>query len=161
MNLADAIRQASLNAAATRLGPAPFLALHTNESFEERAGRDGSGQFEFDSSETEAEFRQFAESRPAVAGAQPASTAASRLELNLSPDQTGQLLRYLGSKHHEMLTLRETARILRLPTSAVRRLAEEGTLPGLSIEGRWRFVKTSIDEWIQMQILRKEEGHAA
>jgi excisionase family DNA binding protein len=84
-----------------------------------------------------------------------------RLELFLSPEQMNQLFRSLVATQHAMLTLREAAQYLRVHPNTVEHMAQEGELPGLLIEGRWRFPKTSLDEWLNIQVFKKGEGHAA
>lgn len=52
---------------------------------------------------------------------------------------------------HEVLTLEEVADYLRLPREVVERQALQGIIPGRSIEGTWRFLRSAIDVWLQGQ----------
>ena len=72
------------------------------------------------------------------------------------------LFRALVATQHSMLTLREAANYLRIPSSTLELLAAESKLPALHIDGRWRFPKSGIDEWIMLQSFREGEvGDAA
>lgn len=85
-----------------------------------------------------------------------------RLELFLSPDQMSSLFRALVATQHGMMTLREAANYLRVHTGTVEQMAQDGTIPALMIEGRWRFPKSSLDEWLSVQVFRsKGESDAA
>jgi excisionase family DNA binding protein len=48
-----------------------------------------------------------------------------------------------------VLTLAEAAEYLRLSPERILRQVEQGTLPGRQIDGDWRFLKASIDEWLK------------
>jgi excisionase family DNA binding protein len=71
-----------------------------------------------------------------------------RLELVLNPEQLSSLLRAIVAGQHSVMTLREAAAYLRLPSNTVDQLATEGKLPALSIDGKWRFTHAALDEWI-------------
>lgn len=88
----------------------------------------------------------------------PASAvgAAVRLELFLSPEQLSTLFRAVAANQHTMLTLRETASFLRVPASSLEQLAQDGHIPGFHIDGRWRFSKAAIEDWLAAQQQRKE-----
>jgi len=87
---------------------------------------------------------------------------AVRFEIFLSPDQLSCLFRALVATQHSMLTLREAAHYLRIPSSTLELLAAESKIPALHIDGRWRFPKSGIDEWIMLQSFREGEvGDAA
>ncbi|HCJ66945.1 MAG TPA: hypothetical protein DHV62_06365 [Elusimicrobia bacterium] len=47
----------------------------------------------------------------------------------------------------EVLTLKETAELLKLRPEKVYLLAENGKLPGAKVGGRWRFVRKEILHW--------------
>jgi excisionase family DNA binding protein len=47
----------------------------------------------------------------------------------------------------EILTLEEVAIRLAVPVSTVARLAEQGELPGHTVDGQWRFHQWVVDEW--------------
>jgi excisionase family DNA binding protein len=74
-----------------------------------------------------------------------------RLELVLTPEQLSNLLRAIVAGQHSVMTLREAASYLRLPGTVVDQLASEGKLPALSIDGKWRFTHSALDEWMNRQ----------
>ena len=47
----------------------------------------------------------------------------------------------------EILTLEEVATRLAVPVSTVSRLADQGDLPGHTVDGQWRFHRWVVDEW--------------
>ncbi len=49
----------------------------------------------------------------------------------------------------DVLTLDEVAQYLRLPRETVERQALQGKIPGRLIEESWRFLKRSIDHWLE------------
>ncbi|MCH7946126.1 MAG: helix-turn-helix domain-containing protein [Armatimonadetes bacterium] len=57
---------------------------------------------------------------------------------------------------HTILTLREAAAYLRLGSKALERLVENGEIPALEIDGRWRFPKTNLDDWMTMKTATTE-----
>jgi excisionase family DNA binding protein len=49
---------------------------------------------------------------------------------------------------NSLLTIEETAALLRLPVDSVRRLLKAGRLPGgVKIGGKWRIRADVLDEW--------------
>lgn len=82
---------------------------------------------------------------------------AVRFEIFLSPEQLSCLFRALVATQHSMMTMREAANYLRITSSALEQLAQEGKIPALQIEGRWRFPKSGIDEWVMLQSFREAE----
>lgn len=125
--------------------------------------------FDFAAPDESAETIDFAvdavTAAPVAMPEQPSTTVQTgnvvRLELFLSPEQMNQLFRSLVATQHAMLTLREAAQYLRVHPATVEHMAQDGQLPGLLIEGRWRFPKSSLDEWLNIQVFKKGEGHAA
>ncbi len=90
----------------------------------------------------------------------PADMAAGnlvRFEIFLSPEQLSCLFRALVATQHSMLTLREAAHYLRIPATTLEQLAAEGKIPALQLEGRWRFPKSGMDEWVMLQSFRDGE----
>jgi excisionase family DNA binding protein len=55
-----------------------------------------------------------------------------------------------------VLTLGEAAKLLRVPVSMVRTLAEERELPGRKIGDQWRFLKSVLLEWLRGKPTSKE-----
>jgi excisionase family DNA binding protein len=82
---------------------------------------------------------------------------AVRFEIFLSPEQLSCLFRALVSTQHSMMTLREAANYLRIPATTLEQLAVESKIPALQLEGRWRFPKSGIDEWVMLQSFREGE----
>ena len=127
MNLADAIRQAA-QSSGTTLGPqTPQVAEPTGQ------------------------IQQEISLVALPVNANPDSASVSnvvRLELVLNPEQLSSLLRAIVNGQHSVLTLREAAAYLRLPSNLVDQMASEGKLPGLSIDGKWRFTYSALDEWL-------------
>ena len=79
-----------------------------------------------------------------------------RLELLLTPDQLSNLFRAVAANQHSLWTLKDAAAYLRISSRALAQLAEEGSVPGFLVDGRWRFAKTSVDEWLQSTAVMKE-----
>ena len=96
------------------------------------------------------------------AGPALASGNVVRFEIFLSPEQLSCLFRALVATQHSMMTMREAAAYLRIPAATLEQLANESKIPALQIEGRWRFPKSGIDEWVMLQSFRDGEvGDAA
>lgn len=74
-----------------------------------------------------------------------------RLELYLSPEQMKGLFAAVVGSQHSVLTTREASALLRVNPQALEKMAEEGTVPAVSIEGRWRYSKSAIEEWLSLQ----------
>lgn len=79
-----------------------------------------------------------------------------RLELFLTPEQLNSLFRAVVATQHSVMTLREAAAYLRISPSRLETMAQEGQIPAFLIDGRWRFARNSVDEWLNMQSLQKE-----
>jgi excisionase family DNA binding protein len=57
------------------------------------------------------------------------------------------------------MTLREAAHYLRLRLAEVESLAEQGIIPGFKVDGRWRFLKNALDEWLLLQKATEFQSH--
>lgn len=89
-----------------------------------------------------------------------------RFEVRLTNQQLYDLLQWLARNLHPVMTLREAASYLRLRTSEVAALAENGEVPAFKVDGKWRFIKSALDEWMLAQratefSLKEEEPHVA
>ncbi len=89
-----------------------------------------------------------------------------RFEVRLTNQQLYDLLQWLARNLHPVMTLREAASYLRLRTSEVASLAENGEVPAFKVDGKWRFIKNALDEWMLAQratefSLKEEEPHVA
>ncbi len=47
---------------------------------------------------------------------------------------------------HDVLTLAEAARFLRLKPAKVRALADSGQIPGRKFDGEWRFLRSALED---------------
>lgn len=81
-----------------------------------------------------------------------------RLELFLSAEQMGGMFRAIMAGQHTILTAREAAAYLRISQESLIKLAEDGELPGVLIEGRWRFPKPNLDDWMTMQSVGPDDS---
>ena len=57
----------------------------------------------------------------------------------------------------EILEVKEVARILKVSTRTVIRLAERNELTAFKIGDLWRFRRSDIDEYIRQQIQRRQQ----
>lgn len=81
-----------------------------------------------------------------------------RLEVFMTPEQTQALMRTVLTGNKTVWTSREVAQYLRLTAPAVEKMAFEGNLPGFKVGESWRFLKSSIDDWMHAQGLHSESG---
>jgi len=107
-----------------------------------------------------------ATSVPATASDDADTMQTVRFEVRLTTQQLHDLLQWLARNLHPVMTLREAAHYLRLRPSELQTLAENGTLPAFKVDGRWRFLKTALDEWMLAQRatelkVKEEEPHVA
>jgi PTS system nitrogen regulatory IIA component len=61
----------------------------------------------------------------------------------------------------EILTIKQVARYLKVNERAVYKLAQEGTIPTVKIANQWRFRRSMIDGWLDLQMsshLRNANG---
>lgn len=79
-----------------------------------------------------------------------------RFELVLSPEQMNALFKGVVEAERSVLTLREAAHHLRIPSRRLEEIAELGQIPAFLIDGKWRFSRNSVDEWLAKQSFRKE-----
>jgi len=84
-----------------------------------------------------------------------------RLEMFLSPEQLHGLFKAAVTSQHSMMTLRETASYLRIPPATLEEMASQGRIPALTIDGKWRFVRSSVDEWVSAQQHTPREANDA
>ena len=47
------------------------------------------------------------------------------------------------------MTLKEVAEYLRLAEITIYRLTERKDLPGFKAGGKWRFIKSEVDQWLR------------
>lgn len=76
---------------------------------------------------------------------------AVRLEFSLTTDQLGSLLKAVLSNQHDVLTAKEAAHMLRTTSRSVEELAASGRLNGFKVDGKWKFSRTTLEEWMNKQ----------
>ncbi|MER3402479.1 MAG: hypothetical protein C4336_01805 [Armatimonadota bacterium] len=74
-----------------------------------------------------------------------------RFEVRLTNQQLYDLLNWMARALHPVMTLREAAHYLRLRPTELHQMAEHGIIPAFRVDGRWRFLKAALDEWILLQ----------
>ncbi len=79
-----------------------------------------------------------------------------RLELFLSPEQLSGLFRAVVANQHTVMTLREAAQYLRMGAGVLEQMAQDGKIPALMIDGKWRFSRAAVDEWLSLQGRQRE-----
>lgn len=147
MNLADAIRKAAhLHAPETE--PANRAVTEaTQEEQVEQPRLQGEAPI----------FKSAPPVTPIFPELQATNGNAVRLEIFLSGEQMTGMLKAIMAGQHSVLTLREAASYLRISSSSLVRLAEEGEIPAVEIDGRYRFPKSNLDDWLATQSLTSEE----
>ncbi len=60
----------------------------------------------------------------------------------------------------QLLTMHELAAYLHLDEATVSKLVMQGKIPSLQVDRQWRFKRTSIDEWIEQQLVGDDENFA-
>ena len=56
----------------------------------------------------------------------------------------------------EIMTVEEVADYLRVTEKTIYRLLKQGKIPSAKVGRQWRFQKSSIDEWLQQNSVRKK-----
>lgn len=159
MNLADAIRQATqdrgfgLPAETTRVNAHPVVEAMAVAATSETVTPNPEQVFNPEPIQEETPMNTNSDSQE-VAHSNSASTVV-KLELFLTPDQLASLFKAVAAGQHTMLTAREAAGYLRIPVHSLETMASEGQVPGFQIDGKWRFAKQSIDEWLLAQLPQK------
>ena len=92
-----------------------------------------------------------------VTASQNSATAFPvKFELYLSPEQLTGLFKGVVTTQHSVMTLSETARYLRIPGRKLQEMAQLEQIPAFLINGKWRFARNSVDEWLAKRPFRKE-----
>jgi excisionase family DNA binding protein len=170
MNLADAIRKAALAAghqdpcspaslsAEPTHGEKTFPNPHT-PSYQEYQGVDSVTPEEIES-EGEVEVMSVRNGEIVSPNDMPqvplGPTTAVRLELFLAPEQVSSLMRCIVATQHSVMTLREAAHFLRIPGANLEQLATDRVVPAFQVDGKWRFSRTALDEWLSDQGRQRE-----
>jgi excisionase family DNA binding protein len=79
-----------------------------------------------------------------------------KFELNLTAEQLTGLIKEAVKTQECVMTLRETARYLRIPGRRLEEMAQLGQIPAFLIDGNLRFARNSVDEWLAQRPFRKE-----
>jgi excisionase family DNA binding protein len=82
---------------------------------------------------------------------------AVRLEIFLNGEQMAGMLKAIMAGQHSVLTVREAASYLRVSPKTIERLIEDGEIPAVEIDGRYRFPKSNLDDWLAHQSAEHEE----
>ncbi len=154
MNFAEAIRQASTTKHESHASKDPTPQVYPHVTQEEHTN------------EPEATLKvvepavDAITAQPITVPEAPVVTTGSvvRLELFLNPEQLTNLFRAVSATQHSMMTLREAASYLRVHASVLEQMAQDGEIPAFNIDGRWRFPKSGVDEWLTLQTFRKESA---
>lgn len=72
-----------------------------------------------------------------------------KMELHLTPEQTLSLFRTAMTTQRSVMTLGETADYLRLTAGELYEMAENGIIPSFTVGSQIRFMKATIDQWIE------------
>ncbi len=136
MNFADAIRKAASDPGG------PVLEPNTNKN-----------ETTFTQLPTNPDMPEAA--HPNVAG------NVVRLELFLTAEQMSGMLRAIMAGQHTVLTAREAAAYLRVSQDLLLKMAENGEIPGILIEGRWRFPKSNLEDWLTSVSIHAEDEDVA
>lgn len=168
MNLADAIRKATADPNGN-----PVLGQNTVQATGQITGQPQPNPqpqttspkpqpkqaFDQDEISKAADFaaQQFAVPEPASPFV--ANGNVVRLELFLSAEQMSGLFRAIMAGQHTVMTAREAAAYLRVSKDTLMKLAEEGEIPGILIDGRWRFPKPNLDEWLSLQKVNQDDSN--
>jgi excisionase family DNA binding protein len=92
-----------------------------------------------------------------VTASQNSATAYPvKFELYLSPEQLTGLFKGVVTTQHSVMTLNEAARYLRIPGRKLKEMAQLGQIPAFLIDGKWRFARNSVEEWLAQRSFRKE-----
>jgi len=145
MNLADAIRLA---------------AQSTGESLGQpqaasRAPKPGKSQRR-DPVEGQTPTKERKTERAPDTGALPSGHNIVRLELVLNPEQLKVFLGAVTASQHSVLTLREAAQYLRVSQGSLESMAQDGAVPAMTVDGKWRFARQALEEWLNAHPKRKE-----
>lgn len=171
MNLADAIRQAAATVKSGGQHPTPETASKASEPkpiqkpaapVQAAPATEPSQQVAESFVELNREPTVFASEIDDSRVPEPPSIMVTsgnvvRLELFLGAEQMNAMLRAVMQGQHSVMTLREAASYLRLNTGALERMATDGEIPAFSIEGRWRFPKATLDEWLAVKSYQNDE----
>jgi excisionase family DNA binding protein len=147
MNLADAIRRAA-QTSGTPLGE-PELAI-------EETSYPAHAAYTEDRTQEPSKAKEQPMKQPQEAHEVPSGHNVVRLELVLNPEQLKGFFGAVIASQHSVLTLREAASYLRVSQSSLEKMADEGEVPGMSVDGKWRFTRQALEDWLTSHPTKKE-----
>jgi excisionase family DNA binding protein len=166
MNLADAIRLAASSTGAPLGQPtkAEEQSGNTLELFQQPAHapahaaerKKAPGSREADRGEGPALAKEQKMKHSHEANEAPPGHNVVRLELVLAPEQLKGFFGAVIKSQHSVLTLREAAQLLRVNQSSLEKLAMSGDVPGMMVDGKWRFTRQALEDWLGAHPTRKE-----
>jgi len=70
----------------------------------------------------------------------------------------GDRQRNTPSPTPEVMTIDDLAAYLQVSKSSLYKLAQEGRVPGQKVGRHWRFLRTTIDAWLDKRVTYPEAG---
>ncbi len=172
MNLADAIRHAAGGGTFTAPAPSPAPARVTHapavtptpvaKSSAATAKKNDNKKKIVETvrknahPDTTLKLEESIENLTVTASQNSATAYPVKFELYLSPEQLTGLFKGVVTTQHSVMTLNETARYLRMPGRKLKEMAQLGQIPAFLIDGKWRFARNSVEEWLAQRSFRKE-----
>ena len=167
MNLADAIRHAanggsftapptSAPAVASKSAPAPAFANGASAKKNDSKKKIVETVRKNAHPDTTLKLEESIENLTVTASQNSATAYPVKFELYLSPEQLTGLFKGVVTTQHSVMTLNETARYLRMPGRKLKEMAQLGQIPAFLIDGKWRFARNSVEEWLAQRSFRKE-----
>jgi excisionase family DNA binding protein len=156
MNLADAIRMASQSGNAPAAQPAVTEARESStiELFTHESGpatKAASATIVESSPQREQKMKHTHEAHEA-----PNGHKVVRMEFVLAPDQLKRFFGAVIASQHGVLTLREAAHFLRVSQRSLEGMAHDGDVPGMMVDGKWRFTRQALEDWLGAHPNKKE-----
>ncbi|MCW5936934.1 MAG: helix-turn-helix domain-containing protein [Fimbriimonadaceae bacterium] len=145
MNLADAIRKAAQEGSLPPIGSVPTAFAPSPNHNVPESGDATVGQG----------------LPPDAPSAAILSGNVVRIELFLSSEQTSSMLRAIMAGQHTVMTMAEAAQYLRIRPQSLAKLARDGEIPSVEIDGRYRFQKHVLDEWLHQAVTAEEKTDVA
>lgn len=165
MNLADAIRHAANGGTFTAPAPtpAPVRANHAPALSSTATAKKNDSKKKIVESvrknahpDTTLKLEESIENLTVSASQNSATAYPVKFELYLSPEQLTGLFKGVVTTQHSVMTLNEAARYLRIPSRKLKEMAQLGQIPAFLIDGKWRFARNSVEEWLAQRSFRKE-----
>lgn len=153
MNLADAIRRAAQSSGAL-LGHNPSSRDEEESAVMPYQAFTVIPEPEQPIQAKEIEMKQEHEAH--IAHEMPAGHNVVRLELVLNPEQLKGFFGAVMASQHSVLTLREAAAFLRVSQASLEHLAEDGEVPGMMVDGKWRFTRQALEDWLYSHPKKRE-----